>query len=166
MPNIPGKARRGTRMFQDYRKTISISCQKRLRVEWQRNSPRSLAERRVAFRALSPLDEFFLNSQVRVHSGSVPETSRSRNRENQELTEDHSQSDPYHDARVSLSQSSQNCCREDAYDMDLCWSSRPNESFSIIGSSAVKTSQTVETIVLKIGSYFLKVSLAVDKQID
>ena len=60
--------------------------------------------------ALSKLDEFRLNPQVRVHSGTAPETSRNPNRENQEPDEDRSQNDLFLEARVSLSQSSQDCC--------------------------------------------------------
>ena len=38
--------------------------------------------------ALSKLDEFLINPQARVHSGSIPETSRNSNRENLETNED------------------------------------------------------------------------------
>ena len=43
--------------------------------------------------ALSKLDEFFLNPQVRPHSGTVPGTFQNTNVENQEPNEDHSQDD-------------------------------------------------------------------------
>ena len=72
--------------------------------------------------ARSKLDEFFLNLQVRVKFCSVPETSQNTSRENQEPTEDRSQIDPHPEARVSLSQSSQDCCPDDAYDNGTCYS--------------------------------------------
>ena len=57
--------------------------------------------------ALSELDEFLLNSQTRVQSGPVPETSRFSNGENQETNENRSQNDIDPEVGVSLSQSSQ-----------------------------------------------------------
>ena len=53
MRNIPGIARRGTRMFLECRKILSLWCQKRLREQWQRSCAKCLAERRVVFYALS-----------------------------------------------------------------------------------------------------------------
>ena len=41
--------------------------------------------------ALSKLDDFFLNSQVRVQSGTAPESSRNHGRETHEYNEDRSQ---------------------------------------------------------------------------
>ena len=72
-------------------------------------------ERRI-LGALSKLKEVLLKPQVRVHPGYVPETSRNRIRENQEPTEDRSQNDFYPEARVPLSQFSQDCCSDDTYD--------------------------------------------------
>ena len=57
--------------------------------------------------ALSKLDEILLNSQSRVHSGPVPETSRNSNQENQGTNEESSQNDAHPEMDVSLSQSSQ-----------------------------------------------------------
>ena len=45
--------------------------------------------------ALSKLDEFPPNPQIRTHSGSVPGTFRNTNVENQEPNEDRSQDDPH-----------------------------------------------------------------------
>ena len=45
--------------------------------------------------ALSKLDEFLLNPQIRTHSGTVPGTFRNTNVKNQGTNEDDSQSDPH-----------------------------------------------------------------------
>ena len=45
--------------------------------------------------ALSKLDEFLLNPQMRTHSGTVPGISRNTDTENQEPTGDRSQIDPH-----------------------------------------------------------------------
>ena len=45
--------------------------------------------------ALSKLYEFFLNPQIRTHSGTVPGTFRNTNVENREPNEDRSQDDPH-----------------------------------------------------------------------
>ena len=55
--------------------------------------------------ALSKLDEFLLNPQVRTPSGTVPETFRNTNVENQEPNEDRSQDDPYPEVGPSGCQS-------------------------------------------------------------
>ena len=57
--------------------------------------------------ALSKLDDFLLNPQVRVHYGTVPGTSRNIEVENQELTEDQSQNDPCPEADASVSRPAQ-----------------------------------------------------------
>ena len=54
----------------------------------------SRAESRILC-ALSKLDEFLLNPQIRTHSGTIPETFRNTNVENQGTKEDESQSDPH-----------------------------------------------------------------------
>ena len=54
---------------------------KKLSKEFNRTQSRILAN-------LSELDEFLVNPQVRVHFGSVPETSRISNGENQGTNED------------------------------------------------------------------------------
>ena len=45
--------------------------------------------------ALSKLDEFLLNPQVRTCSVAVPGTSRANNSDNRDTTGDHTSSDPY-----------------------------------------------------------------------
>ena len=58
--------------------------------------------------ALSKLDEFLLNQQIRTHSGTVPETFRNTNVDNQGTIEDDSQSDPHPEAGLFRSQTTQN----------------------------------------------------------
>ena len=55
--------------------------------------------------ALSKLDEFLLNQQIRTHSGIVPGTFRNTNVENQEPNEDRSQDDPHPEVGLSVCQS-------------------------------------------------------------
>ena len=57
------------------------------------------------FGALSRLDEFLLNRQIRTHSETVPGTFRNTNMENQGTNEDNSQSDPHPDVGPSVCQS-------------------------------------------------------------
>ena len=58
--------------------------------------------------ALSKLDEFLLNQQIRTHSGTVPETFRNTNVDNQGMNEDDSQSYPPPEAGLLRSQTTQN----------------------------------------------------------
>ena len=55
--------------------------------------------------ALSKLDEFLLNQQIRTHSETVPGTFRNINVENQGTNEDDSQSDPHPEVGPSVCQS-------------------------------------------------------------
>ena len=55
--------------------------------------------------ALSKLDEFLLNPQIRMHSGTVPGTFRNTNVENQEPNEDRFQDDPHPEVGPSVCQS-------------------------------------------------------------
>ena len=71
---------------------------KRLSQEFSRTDSRILG-------ALSKLDEFLLNPQIRTHSGTVPGTFRNTNVENQEPNEDRSQDDPHPDVGPSVCQS-------------------------------------------------------------
>ena len=50
--------------------------------------------------ALSKLEEFLLNQQIRTHSETVPGTFRNTNVENQGTNEDDSQSDPHPEAGI------------------------------------------------------------------
>ena len=61
--------------------------------------------------ALSKIDEFLLNPQIRTHSGT--------NVENQGTNEDGSQSDPHPEAGIFRSQSTQNSGPEDDHDNHL-----------------------------------------------
>ena len=57
--------------------------------------------------ALYELDEFLLNPQVRVQSGTVPGTSRNMKVENQKLAEDRSQNDPHPEVDASVYRTAQ-----------------------------------------------------------
>ena len=58
--------------------------------------------------ALSKLDEFLLNQQIRTHSGTVPQTFRNTNVDNQGTSEDDSQSGLLPEAGLFRSQTTQN----------------------------------------------------------
>ena len=58
--------------------------------------------------ALSKLDEFPLNPEIRTHSGTVPGTFRNTNVENQGTNKDDSLSDPHPEAGLLRSQTTQN----------------------------------------------------------
>ena len=70
--------------------------------------------------ALSKLDEFLLNQQIRTHSGTVPGTFRNTSVENQGTNEDDSQSDPHPEAGIFRGQTTQNLGPKDCRDT---WSS-------------------------------------------
>ena len=74
---------------------------KKLSQEYSRTESRILG-------ALSKLDEVLLNQQIRMHSGSVPETFRNTNVDNQGTNEDHSMTDPHPEAGRFRSQTTQN----------------------------------------------------------
>ena len=82
---------------------------KKLSQEFHRTESRILC-------ALSKLDEFLLNPQIRTHSGTVPGTFRNANVENQGTNEDDSQSDPHPEAGIFRSQATQNSGPEIARD--------------------------------------------------
>ena len=58
--------------------------------------------------ALSNLDEFLLNTQIRTHSGTVPGTFRHTNVRNRGTNEREFQSDPHPEAGIFRSQTTQN----------------------------------------------------------
>ena len=62
--------------------------------------------------ALSKLEEFLLNQQIRMHSGTVPETFRNTNVDNQGTNEDNSIRDPHPEAGLFRSQTTQNSGQE------------------------------------------------------
>ena len=79
-------------LTQDYISQVSEEIEgrvtKKLSKEFSKTESRILG-------ALSKLDEFLLNPQVRICSVAVPGTSRNTNWENQETTGDRSSDDPY-----------------------------------------------------------------------
>ena len=75
----------------------------------------SRAESRI-LGALSKLDEFLLNPQIRTHSETVPGTFRNTNVENQGTNEDDSQSDPHPEAGIFCGQTTQNSDLEECCD--------------------------------------------------
>ena len=78
---------------------------KKLSLEYSRTESRILG-------ALSNLDEFLLNQQIRMHTGTVLETFRNTNLENQGTNEDDSMSDPHAEAGLFCSQTTQNSGQE------------------------------------------------------
>ena len=78
---------------------------KRLSQEYSRTKSRSSG-------ALSKLDEFLLNQQIRTHSGTVPETFRNTNVYNQGTNEDDSKSDPHPEVGLFRSHTIQNSGQE------------------------------------------------------
>ena len=83
---------------------------KKLSQEFSRTESRILG-------ALSKLDEFLLNQQIRTHYETVPETFRNTNVENQGTNEDDSQSDPHPEGGLFRSQTTQNSGPEVGPDM-------------------------------------------------
>ena len=79
-------------LTQDYISQVSEEIEwkvtKKLSKEFSKTESRILG-------ALSKLDEFLLNPQVRTCSVAVPGTSRNNNSENRETTGDRSSDDPY-----------------------------------------------------------------------
>ena len=82
---------------------------KKLSQEFSRTESRILG-------ALSKLDEFLLNPQIRTQSGTVLGTFRNTNVENQGTNEDDSQSDPHPEAGILRGQTTQNSGPEDCRD--------------------------------------------------
>ena len=66
--------------------------------------------------AISKLDEFLLNLEIRTHSGTVPGTFRNTNVENQGTNAEDSQSDPHPEAGLFRRQTTQNSGPEVARD--------------------------------------------------
>ena len=62
--------------------------------------------------ALFKVDEFLLNQQIRMHSGTVPETFRNTNADNHGTNEDNSMNDPHPEAGLFRSQTTQNSGQE------------------------------------------------------
>ena len=104
---------------------------KKLSQEFSRTESRILG-------ALSKLDEFLLNPQIRTHSGTVPGTFRNTNVENQGTIEDDSQSAPNPDAGIFRSQTTQNSGPEVGHDTCSIWCSSVSLlNLSVFPSAAV-----------------------------
>ena len=89
-----------------------------MKAESVKNCPRSSAGQSPAFWvALSKLDEFLLNQQIRTHSETVPGTFRNTNVEKQGTNEDDSQSDPHPEAGIFRGQTTQNFGPKDCRDV-------------------------------------------------
>ena len=94
-----------TRVFEEIEGRVT----KKLSQEFSRTESRVLG-------ALSKLDEFLLNPQIRTHSGTVPGTFRNTNLENQGTNEGDSQSDPHPEAGIFRSHTTQNSGPEVGHD--------------------------------------------------
>ena len=95
-----------TQVFEEVEGRVT----KKLSQEFSRTESRILG-------ALSKIDEFLLNLQIRTHSGTVPGTIRNTNVEKQGTNEDDSQSDPHLEAGLFRSQTTQNSGPEVARDI-------------------------------------------------
>ena len=78
---------------------------KKLSQEFSRTESRILC-------ALCKIDEFLSNPQIGTHSGTVPETFRNTNVDNQGTNEDDSMSDPHPEVGLFRSQTTQNSGQE------------------------------------------------------
>ena len=85
-------------MAQEYISQVSEEIEGRVTKKLSKDI--SMTESRI-LGALSKLDEFLLNPQVRTCSVAVPGTSRNSNSENREPNEDRSLDDPCPEARFS-----------------------------------------------------------------
>ena len=98
------------RINQEYIRQLSEEIEgkvtKKLSQEFSRTESRILG-------ALSKIDEFLLNSQIRTHSGTFPGTFRNTNVKNQEPNEDRSQDDPHPEVGPSV------CRSRPSTDLDL-----------------------------------------------
>ena len=94
-----------TQVFEEIEGRVT----KKLSQEYSRTESRILG-------ALSKLDEFLLNEHIRTHSGTVPETFRNTNVDNQGTNEDDSPSDPHPEAGIFRGQTAQNLGLKDCRD--------------------------------------------------
>ena len=112
------------RINKDYITQVSEEIEgkvtKKLSHEFSRTDSRILG-------ALSKLDEFFLNQQIRTHPGTVPGTFRNTNVINQGTNEDDSQSDPHPEAGIFRGQTTQNSGAKDCRDKFNRWRMNYNE---------------------------------------
>ena len=102
------------RINEEYMTQVSEEIEdrvsKKLSHEFSRTESRILV-------ALSKLDEFLLNQQIRTHSETVPGTFRNTNVENQGTNEDDSQSDPHPEAGIFRGQNTQTFVPKEFRDM-------------------------------------------------
>ena len=102
---ILGTTSHGTHWFQGLRKITLHKCLNRLKAGLLRNCPRDLLEQsHVYLGALSKLDEFLLNQQTRILSGTFLGTSRNNDLENWEPTVSLPLSDLYAEVEFSTRQ--------------------------------------------------------------
>ena len=99
---------------------------KKLSQEFSRTESRILSAR-------SKLDEFFLNPQIRTHSGTVPGTFRNTNVENQGTNKDDSQSDPHSAAGIFRSRTTQKFGPEVGHDRVTGVTEIPNRHDMVTG---------------------------------
>ena len=98
--------------------------------------------------ALSKLDEFLLNQQIRTHSEIVPGTFRNTNVGNQGTNEDDSQSDPHPEAGIFRGQTTQNFGPKDCRDSHFVYT----ECQMGIKIGTSNFSQGLSNSTLRIGS--------------
>ena len=101
-PKSTGNSRRQNtpdpELTQDYISKVSEESEERLTKKLSKNLSRTKS---CILGALSKLDDFLLNPQVRTCSAAVPRTSRNNNSENTETFGDRSSDDPCPDVRYS-----------------------------------------------------------------
>ena len=102
------------RSQEDYTTHVSEEIEgrvtKRLSKEFSRTENRILG-------ALAQLDDFLMNPQLPVHSGTTPEPSRNALNTSQATNKDDSQNDPPPEAGLFHDQMTQNSGPEDGHDM-------------------------------------------------
>ena len=103
--NSRGQSTLDPGLTQDYISEVSEEIEgrvtKKLSLEFSRTESHILG-------ALSEVDEFLLNPQIRTHSGTVRGTFRNTKVENQGTNEDDSQSGPHPEAGLFRSQTTRN----------------------------------------------------------
>ena len=101
------------RINEEYNTQVSEEIEgrvsKKLSQEFSRTESRILG-------ALTKLDEFLSNQQMRTHFETVPGTFQNTNVENQGTNEDDSQSDPHPEAGIFRGQTTQNLGPKDCRD--------------------------------------------------
>ena len=85
-------------LTQDYISQVSEEIEGRVTKKLSKEFSKNRVTSRI-LGALSKLDEFLLNPQVRTYSVAVPGTSRNNSSENRETTGDRSSDDPYPEVR-------------------------------------------------------------------